>query len=308
MDLSIVLQPALDQASIGVQALAAAERVPLLHFAAMEDDIAYARLALRLSPGCVNEHVAHLGTSLHIAVLKGSTKLVNFLLANGAHANAVHPAQDVMNTPLNTLLSRIEDAQPNTGCPAAVSKQVVRLLLQRGADPNIAGADGIHALIRSASFCDPDIVHLILDTGVVDINTVSNDGSSALHEATSIGVDDTELVVEALLQRGIDVNLVNDRGETALFEVQTGWSAQLLVAYGADVNAVDYAGMTVVHRVAGWSNEDCAVPVMEQLLAGRCRVRLGERDLAGMTAVEYAREKGNARIVVMLEAYQSPSL
>lgn len=51
--------------------------------------------------------------------------------------------------------------------------------------------------------------------------------------------------------------------------------------------------MRWVHYLAGWSNEECGVSIMKQLLAGGRRVELEVRDREGKTAGDCAREQRN---------------
>ena len=90
---------------------------------------------------------------------------------------------------------------------------IVRLLLDKGADPNIPDEFRKTPLIW-ASLGDGhiEIVKLLLDRGV-DINIVSKYGQSALAYASYFGNTD---IVKLLLDKGADPNIVDNDGKTAL--------------------------------------------------------------------------------------------
>jgi ankyrin repeat protein len=92
-----------------------------------------------------------------------------------------------------------------------------------------------------------DIVRLLLDRGVDPNASLPGDGTALIEAASEGHVD----VAEVLLQRGAAVNLVPQGAETALIRAaDEGYlpMVQLLVANGADVNQ----GIWVVRTGAIW--------------------------------------------------------
>ena len=107
--------------------------------------------------------------------------------------------------------------------------EVMRLLLDGGADPSITLADGTTVLMLAAGqgLGAPrgdgprirvpteagavEAVRLLLDRGV-DINATSTNGNTALHAAVNRG----DSVVKLLAERGADLTAKNKAGQTPL--------------------------------------------------------------------------------------------
>jgi ankyrin repeat protein len=98
------------------------------------------------------ERVHRMGwTPLHFAAFGGQTAIALLLLAHGAEVDAVS-RNKFANTPLLvSLLTRQGD--------------VARLLVARGANVNFKGAEGVTALHEAATGGDLDVVRLLLDAG-----------------------------------------------------------------------------------------------------------------------------------------------
>ena len=93
---------------------------------------------------------------------------------------------------------------------------IVKLLIARGADIH---ADNDAAILRAARGAAPEVVRLLLSKGA-PVNARSKDyyNSTVLMEATSGGSTQT---VEMLLAAGADVKATDDKGETALMKAAT---------------------------------------------------------------------------------------
>jgi len=161
----------------------------------------------------------------------------------------------------------------------ADGKEIIRMLLDRGANPNLqlffrpanragAGAGtlvsrGTTPLIRAAANDDVELVKLLLAHGA-EINLHQADGQTATMAALGArrargGGNNEEGAVEVLRvlhAAGADVNVVAKahhlqrvRGGTALhYATRIGWRKAIeeLVSYGADVNAKDPDGLTAL--------------------------------------------------------------
>lgn len=140
--------------------------------------------------------------------------------------------------------------------------EVVRALLQAGADPN-AWAMGfaedygwaltpLHP--AAGSNPDPGVVRALIEAGA-DLDAPSGEsyrvGNSPLHYAAE---NPNPAVAAALLEAGADVNARSARGRTPLHEAAAGASdpavIELLVEAGADVNALDADGYAPLHTAA----------------------------------------------------------
>ena len=127
-------------------------------------------------------------------------------------------------------------------------KLVVKVLLDRGADPNKAGTTT--PLYSAARKGHKDVVQLLLDNGA-NPNEASNlDGWAPLIMSASFGHKD---VVQLLLDRGADPNEADEDGETPLHLAAKNSSkdvVQILLDKGANPNTADNIGIAPLHHAA----------------------------------------------------------
>lgn len=122
------------------------------------------------------------------------------------------------------------------------SADMMKTLLQKGADPNAQNRDGETALLWAIP--DRDKVALLLKHGA-NVNTAAASGNTPLLVAC-VGANTYDLV-KLLLDAGADPLAQNRRRETALIRAAIfGDTAtlSLLVKKGCDVNAMDSTGLT----------------------------------------------------------------
>eukprot|EP00944_MAST-04C_sp_MAST-4C-sp1_P012559 g12559.t1 len=114
---------------------------------------------------------------------------------------------------------------------------IVKLLLEQGADPNKKNKYGITPLHQAAREGHTEVCKLLLEKGA-DPNKAKNNGSTPLHWAAYDG--HTE-VAKLLLDKGADPNIANKWGLTPLhYAADKGHTevVKLLLEKGADPNPV----------------------------------------------------------------------
>jgi ankyrin repeat protein len=166
----------------------------------------------------------------------------------------------------------------------AVNNPVLtRLLLRAGADPNATDEKGCVPL-HSVTY--PDSVDLLVEEGQADINAVRPSdgrtpllcglgqydkdviikliaygpdlsikdikGNGPLHVALT-QTSTSRTILEALLSAGADPNKRNHDGQTPLLLLRSklGLMVDVLLKYGADINAKDFAGRTLLCHIMG---------------------------------------------------------
>ena len=216
-------------------------------------------------------------TALIFAIINGHFDTAAVLLEKGADPDradsvgmtALYAAVDMVYPP--TLLNRppIRFSTPPTG------PELVRMMLARGADPNLplrapllmrqhstgdaSLGDGATPLMRAAKVPDLNLMRMLLDAGA-NPSAAQRNGSTALTIASSARAarpvtPDAPVyqAVDLLLERGADVNAANAAGETLLHQSVARGEAfvRMLVRHGARVDVTDKAGRTPLDVALG---------------------------------------------------------
>ncbi|KAK1840600.1 Ankyrin repeat domain-containing protein 50-like protein 3 [Colletotrichum chrysophilum] len=159
--------------------------------------------------------------SVHLAALNGHDEVLLRLLPSDN--DALNSRDNAGRTPLIWGSSEGHD-------------NIVRMLLDKGADVNAQGGRYGNAL-QAASFKGHDkIVQMLLDKDA-DVNAQGGDYVNALYIASEEGHDD---IVQMLLNKGADVNAHGGEYGNALQAASQGGHnniVQMLLDKGADVNA-----------------------------------------------------------------------
>lgn len=140
----------------------------------------------------------------------------------------------------------------------------LRLLAEKGANPNALGPDGTTAIMWAAHHDQLDLVQALIKAGA-NVKLKNQFGASALTEAAIIG---SAPIIDALLKAGADPNTKNPEGETPLMAVARSGkveAARRLLDAGADINAKEnWGGQSALMWATAQSQAD-----MVKLLASR---------------------------------------
>jgi ankyrin repeat protein len=240
-----------------------------LMYAARENCAACADLLLK-SGADINLADPDDVSPLLVAIMNANWDLAQQLIVAGADVNQWDLYGE---TPLFTainLRNRLDGGRGSID-PAnkATGLQIVTLLLERGANPNMqlffkpansTGATntrGSTPLIRAANNADLEVVKLLLEHGA-DATVYMADRQTPIHAVLSGRAAEAQAaeLIKILHDAGTDVNvvaLVNHfeeiRGGTALhYAVRKRQKdvIKLLASYGIDLNAVDQDGLTAL--------------------------------------------------------------
>ena len=144
---------------------------------------------------------------------------------------------------LRQAIDDTRDGMPPLGIAAKDDVASVRLLLEAGADPNLADARFLGAPLAEAG--SAEIVDVLVAHGA-DVKHRNLHGWPALQRAAK---DGRAPPIRRLLQHGADANLRDFRGGTALLEAaKRGYTAtvEALLEGGADPNAAATSGRTAL--------------------------------------------------------------
>jgi ankyrin repeat protein len=206
---------------------------------------------------------------------------VKLLIQHGADVNAKAKSG---NTPL--LIASIGQGKYD----------IIKVLLDNGADPLVANGKKENALIRAALFGDTPTISLFLSKGI-DINAKDNEGLTAL--INSIFNVNRSVTIQ-LLERGADPDLVGALGLTAVSAAVTygdNESVMAILKRANNINTRDNDGNTALM----WAvyNEHDNVAIIQALLDKGADVNLKAND--GSTALSWALKKGNTETVALLK-------
>ncbi len=294
-----------------------------LYEACVRNDLMAAKSLLRDGAN-PNTYTEKGETPFQAAVVNGNRELVEALLDAGVYLNSplrngyygLQYAILYSNQGLNRLAGALAGRNPLGGAHEAI----VRLLLDRGADPNGAPPGTSPPLMLAALAGNSTVVELLLDRGA-DPEVIAPDGTTSLHVAAALGHPQ---VVRLLLQRRVRVQAMTDQGATplqlaaacgdpalvrlgdaeeALLSEKVAGAArgrghadicQALLARGANPNAGDFKGETPLMIAAAAGDTQ----ILLDLLTWGARIEA--RDGEGATALMHAAARGKTEAVRFL--------
>lgn len=127
---------------------------------------------MKTNPDCINQKNTDGFSPLILACYKLNNSVATFFIENGALLNENGP----MGTPL--MASVVKG-----------NVEITKLLLSKGADVNLADANGTTALIYAVQFSNKEILSLLLEHNV-DKSHKDKDGKTAFEHAVFSGNED----------------------------------------------------------------------------------------------------------------------
>jgi ankyrin repeat protein len=224
---------------------------------------------------------------LHIIAYIGSTGAISKLLDR-------HLGTEVINSRTDDLVN----ASPLMVSALKGHKEVVAILLDRGADIEAKDETDWTPLIYAARNGHKEVVELLLDRGA-NIESEDEYRRTPLSYAADEGYKE---VVAILLDRGANTELASfEHGETPLMVAI--WKAheeivELLLDRGANIETKDVHGWTPLMLAASYKQINAFEILMKSGANIDCKLPNGK------TLSSFATERGHTEIVKLIETYK----
>jgi ankyrin repeat protein len=221
-----------------------------------------------------------MSSELYDAVSRGDLAAVRALISQGADVNEQH-----YHGYTALMVAALEGYS-----------EIVQLLIQEGADVTLKDDSGNTALVNPCLRGHTAVVHLLLKAGA---DVKSKDGIRAFFFAASTG--HTELI-KLFLDEGLDINVRNEAGVTALIEACTSEghyrTVQFFLENGADPTAkTNPLGHTALHAAA-LNNKHEMISFLRNAGAD-----LNARDASGATPLLCAAHRGHTETIDWLLSF-----
>jgi ankyrin repeat protein len=129
---------------------------------------------------------------------------------------------------------------------ASQDAEILKLLIEKGADVNAATTLGFTALMRAVEMSTREIVQSLLDRGAA-VNARDKQGNTPLLAGLTQHYYQPD-IVRLLVDRGADVNAARSDGLTPLLAAGEPDFIRILIAHGADINALTRSGKDVLSQ------------------------------------------------------------
>ncbi len=213
------------------------DRTPL-HLLTQNGQKAFARLLVQAGADPSRQQSSSGETPLHIASGSGAWELVEEYLADDRALHQINQLGTRLGAPLFYAL--------NTKLPSQAAVNTMSILLDAGADPNLASVQDILPIVHAVEKLDAPRVELLVKAGS-KLNIRLEERKTLLHSAAARGIPE---LVSVLLRGGIDPDLTDRQGNTALFiavarpDIET---AEVLLTSGVEPDIINNAGKTVLY-------------------------------------------------------------
>ncbi len=179
-----------------------------------------------------------------------------------------------------------------------------RLLIESGADVQLANARGETPLRTATKYCQ-EAIRFLLDRGA-DPTLADRNGDTVLHDMSRVPDERLEDTLNHLLAAGADIDQQNRAGQTPLIRaVHAGATRNRLVTAlidrGAALDLANNAGNTALHVLAARRRDDGAAELLTLLAARGAALELRNRK-AQTPLIAAVREGSEAAVAALIQA------
>eukprot|EP01112_Ceratiomyxa_fruticulosa_P004101 TRINITY_DN1445_c0_g1_i1.p1 TRINITY_DN1445_c0_g1~~TRINITY_DN1445_c0_g1_i1.p1 ORF type:complete len:727 (+),score=136.48 TRINITY_DN1445_c0_g1_i1:310-2490(+) len=188
------------------------------------------------------------------------------------------------------------------------SVEIVRELLtffrESKCDINMKDKNGYTALHVAASFCDDQLLNMLLSYEGTDVNIVNDDLNTPLHYfCQKFKSPNCQESFQLFIRKGVHVNAQNKNGETPLHKSIFNNTVRLLMVNllleaGADVNILNSRGESPLHFAVRLGREDLVSVLI------RAGADITVRGSEKKSCYELAVESKNQKVIAVLKNVQ----
>lgn len=198
--------------------------------------------------------------ALHAFAASMSTYTVALQLILDSGGTELRPQPDINakdtngNTPLHFLMTMRN-----------VPVELLKAFIAHGANIDAENDSSLRPLQSACSWSEPELVEILLDSGISDINDSGLDGLTALHAAASA---DSTACVRLLLSHNAETRRESKDGRSALhLAAQNGHkdTVETLIENGANLNDGDRHGRTPFWFACNGSSKETAAALLAAL-------------------------------------------
>lgn len=235
-------------------------------------------------------------TAVHQAARQNHVDMLRVMIEKGVDVNLAQDAPaEAGNTPLHEACAR-------------GNVEVAELLMKSGADDtllNVKGETAAHLLMKKRVYggdiSTEDRTAILEVLEHVDIQG-SGGRTPLMQMLQQRDVYGKDEILSVLLEKDIDVNQRDERGNTALIIAMDNQGhkrvAKELIRAGADVNAENRNGDTALHLALRWGDQESAIFMIKK------GADYNHANNAGVTPAQLAAEKGYDTVLDLMTDIQ----